>query len=283
MTSPLILLIFFCQGLGIEGKELRKASQLFKTLAWGVAVSQVLGPLLGYSAVHILNWHSDNQVGFILICCMAPTLVSGTVLAIRAGGDGLTGLILAVGINLLGILTIPLNLNWLLGAVVRMDAVGLLLKLVVLVLLPAVGGQFLRQRKTAWAKRQRRLSQNVPIAALGIIVYLSCSSQADRLRELTLGHLGTLLIPSVAVHLSLLIVGYLGARYLIRIQESGCRSLAIVCSQKTLPIAIAIWSIAFAQVYPLAVLPVLVFHPSQILCDAILAAIWGKGTHGAER
>ena len=278
MTSPLILLIFLCQGLGLEGKQLLKGSRLLKALAWGVVVSQVLGPLLGYLAVYYLGWHTDNQVGFMLICCMAPTLVSGTVLAIKAGGDGVTALMLAVGINLLSILTIPINLNWSLGAVVRLDTIGLLLKLVLLVLLPALGGQLIRRWKPNWARNQISFIQNGPVIALGIIVYLSCASQADRLRELTLYHLGSLLVPSLAVHLILIAVGYLGARYLFRIQEPGCRALAIVCSQKTLPIAIATWSIAFAQIYPLAVLPALIFHPSQIFSDGLLAAFWGKNS-----
>lgn len=278
MTSPLILFIFFCQGLGLERKELRKESPLLRTFAWGVVVSQVLGPLLGYFAVRFLNWPTDNEVGFMLICCMTPTLVSGTVLAIRAGGDGVIALILAVGINILGIFTIPISLNCALGAFVRLDTMGLLLKLVFLVLVPALGGQLIRHHKPIWARNLHGFIQIGPVAALGIIIYVSCSSQADRLGELTLGHLGSLLIPSLAVHLILLIAGYLGARYFFRIQESGCRSLAIVCSQKTLPIAIAIWSIAFAQSYPLAILPALVFHPSQIFCDGILAALWGKST-----
>jgi predicted Na+-dependent transporter len=111
---------------------------------------------------------------------------------------------------------------------------------------------------------------------LGIIVYLSCSAQAGRLKELTITHFTSLLLPSVAVHLLLLAAAYTGARYLFRLQEPACRSLAIVCSQKTLPIAIAVWSIAFGEAYPLAVLPALVFHPSQIFCDGVLATVWGK-------
>jgi predicted Na+-dependent transporter len=276
MTGPLILWIFFCQGLGLQGKEFRGGSQLLKTIAWGAVVSQVLGPLLGYSAGLFLSGNIDNRVGFILMCCMAPTLVSGTVLAIRAGGDGVTALVLAVGINLLGIATIPINLSWSLGAVVRLNTVGLLLNLVLLVLLPAVGGQVVRQWKPDWPRDHQGIIQHGPVVALGIIVYLSCAPQAGRLRELTLEHLAFLLVPAVAVHLSLLAVGYMGARYLFRIRESGCRSLAIVCSQKTLPIAIATWSIALAQTYPLAVLPALVFHPSQVLCDGVIAAFWGK-------
>ena len=276
MSNPLILLIFFCQGLGLEGRDLQKGSQLAKAFGWGFVISQIMGPVLAYFSVHLLNWQGDNQIGFVVICCMAPTLVSGAVLASRAGGDGATALILALGLNLVGILTIPLNLHWTLGATVRLDTGGLLLKLLLLVLLPAVIGQTLKRRRPFWALQQERFIRTVPVVALGIIVYLSCSSQADRLRELTLSHLGSLLLPSVTVHLILLFAGYMGARYFFRLHESSCRSLAIVCSQKTLPIAIAVWSIAFAQAYPLAVIPALIFHPSQILCDGVLATFWEK-------
>ncbi|MGD8916697.1 MAG: bile acid:sodium symporter [Syntrophobacterales bacterium] len=276
MSNPLIIAIFFCQGLGLEGRELRRKAQLAKAISWGFVISQIIGPLLAYAAVHVLNWRSDNQIGFMVICCMAPTLVSGAVLAGRAGGESATALILAVALNLLGILTIPLNLQWSLGAVVRLDTAGLLFKLVLLVLVPAVIGQAIKRLQPNWAHQQERFIRTAPIVALGIIVYLSCSSQADRLKELTLSYLGSLLLPSVVVHLLLLAAGYTGARYLFRLQEPACRSLAIVCSQKTLPIAIAVWSIAFAEAYPLAVLPALVFHPSQIFCDGVLATFWGK-------
>jgi predicted Na+-dependent transporter len=276
MANPLILAIFLCQGLGLEGEELQRKSQLAKALGWGFIISQAFGPLFAYTAVHFLNWQTDNQIGFMLICCMAPTLVSGTVLAERAGGDGVTAIILAVALNLLGIVMIPLNLQWSLGAVVRLDTVGLLVKLVLLVLIPAVIGQTIKSVQPDWAREQQRFIRAVPLLALGIIVYLSCASQVDRLKELTVGHLGSLLLPSLVVHLSLLSAGYAGARYLFHLQERACRSLAIVCSQKTLPIAIAVWSIAFAESYPLAVLPALIFHPSQILCDGVLASYWVK-------
>ncbi|UCG13760.1 MAG: bile acid:sodium symporter [Deltaproteobacteria bacterium] len=276
IVNGLIFLIFFCQGMGLEGKHLRKGSQLLKTVGWGFIVSQVLGPVLGYVCVRGLDWQADNQVGFVLICCMAPTLVSGTVLAIRAGGEGATALVLAVGINLIGILTVPVNLQWSLGAAVNLDPMGLLFKLVFLVLAPAIGGQLIRQWRPELAHKGQSFIRNGPIIFLAIIVYISCSSQADRLKELTLSHLISLLGPSVSVHLILLAAGYFGGKYIFRIRKSACRSLAIVCSQKTLPIAIAVWSIAFARAYPLAVLPLLVFHPSQIICDGVLAAIWGK-------
>jgi predicted Na+-dependent transporter len=153
---------------------------------------------------------------------------------------------------------------------------GLLLKLVLLVLFPAVVGQIIRLRQPVWVQKGRRYIRDIPIVALGIIVYLSCSSQADRLKELSLNDLASILLLSVMVHIILLVAGYCGARYIFHIQKPACRSLAIVCSQKTLPIAIAVWSIAFAQLYPLAVLPALVFHPSQILCDGVLATVWEK-------
>jgi predicted Na+-dependent transporter len=153
---------------------------------------------------------------------------------------------------------------------------GLLVKLVLLVLTPAIIGQAIKRMQPGWAGRQERLISTAPVVALGIIVYLSCSSQADRLKELSVSHIGSLLLPSVIVHMVLLVVGYTGAKYVLRLQEPAGRSLAIVCSQKTLPIAIAVWSIAFSELYPLAVLPALIFHPSQILCDGGLATLWAR-------
>ena len=276
MANPLIIAIFLCQGLAFKGGELHSGPQLVKAIGWGFIISQIIGPLLAYASVRLLNLQADNLIGFMVICCMAPTLVSGIVLAERAGGDSGTALVLAVGLNLLGILTIPLNLQWSLGAIVRLDTAGLLLKLVLLVLIPAATGQTIRRLQPVWVEQREPIVRTAPIVALGLIVYLSCSSQVDRLKELTFTHLGTLLLPSVTVHLLLLIGGYTGARYLFRLREPACRSVAIVCSQKTLPIAIAVWSIAFADVYPLAVLPALVFHPSQILCDGALATFWKK-------
>ena len=207
MSNPLILVIFFYQGLGLEGRELQRRSQLVKAIGWGFVISQVIGPLLAYASVHFLNWRGEDQIGFMVICCMAPTLVSGAILAGRAGGDAATALILAVGLNLLGILTIPLNLQWSLGAVVHLDTAGLFLKLVLLVLIPAVTGQAIKRLKPGWAGQAERFIRIVPLVALGIIVYLSCSSQADRLKDLTLSYLASLLLPSVVVHLLLLVAG----------------------------------------------------------------------------
>jgi predicted Na+-dependent transporter len=276
LSSYFIILIFLFQGAGLTGRQLLSKKQLLGLLVWGAVVSQLLGPVTGYAVVKLLGWEADLYVGFLLICCMAPTLVSGIVMATRAGGDAQSAIFITVALNLLAIFIIPLNLSWLLGAVVPVDQGGLFFKLVTLVLIPSLAGYLFRQWRGEWVERGRGLIQYGPIAALAVVIYLTLSPQAERIREVEALQIAAILLPSLLAHLVLLLAGYFGGRYLFRIEEAANRSLAIVCSQKTLPIALAIWTVTFAQAYPLAIIPPLVFHFGQIITDGLIVNRWRR-------
>ena len=276
LSSYFIILIFLFQGAGLTGRQLLSRNKLLSLLVWGAVISQVLGPLTGYVVINLLGWDSDLYVGFLLMCCMAPTLVSGIVMATRARGDVEGAIFITVGLNLLAVMVIPLNLYWLLGEVVKIDQGGLFLKLITLVLLPSLVGYLIRRWQGEWVEKGKGIIQYGPIAALAVVIYLSLSPQAERIKEVEAVQLGLILLPSLLVHLTLLIAAYLGGRYLFRIDEAGSRSVAIVSSQKTLPIAIAIWTVTFAQAYPLAIIPPLVFHFGQIVTDGLIVNRWSK-------
>lgn len=274
LSSLLIFFIFFLQGTVITGGLLENRSQLVRIILWGVVVSQALGPLTGYAMMKFLGWDADFYLGFMLMCCMAPTLVSGIVLATRAGGDQESAVLLTVGINLLAVAAIPMNLLWSAGAVVKIDQWELLQTLVVLVLLPSLAGWLVRQQRPSWVEQGSSLIRYGPVVALSVVIYLSLAVQVERVKEIEVMQLAGILWPALIVHIVLLAVGYWGARHLFSISEPACRSLAVVCSQKTLPMAVAIWAVTFAHIYPLAIIPPLVFHFGQIVFDGVLAARW---------
>lgn len=276
LSSLLIIIIFFLQGTVITGRSWQNKSQLTRIMFWGTLVSQVLGPLSGYTMMRFLGWDADFYLGFLLMCCMAPTLVSGIVLATKAGGDSESAVFLTVGINLLAVVAIPLNLLWSAGAVVKIDQWGLLQTLVVLVLLPSLAGWLVRRQRPAWVEQGRSLVKYGPVVALAVVIYLSMAVQVERVKEIEALQLTGILWPALAVHIVLLAVGYWGSRHLFSIAEPTSRSLAIVCSQKTLPMAIAVWAVTFANTYPLAIIPPLVFHIGQIVFDGVLAARWKR-------
>ena len=54
------------------------------------------------------------------------------------------------------------------------------------------------------------------------------------------------------------------------------RSFSICCSQKTLPLAIAIWSAHFTQDFPTALIATMIYHLIQIYLDSFIAQKWAQ-------
>lgn len=271
LTAPLIALIFLCQGMDLNPAGLSLGRRLLKALAWGFVIAQVLGPLVGFLLGNLLPWSESNRIGFMLMCCMAPTLVSGAVLATRAGGDGAAALLAAVGLNLLGVVTVPYNLSLYLGAEVSLDAGALVRKLLFMVLIPALLGHLARRLRPGWATAAGAWLKNTPVTLFGVVIYIGFSPQAGRLGELHGMDVLLLVAAALLGHGLLLAAAYGGGRWGLRLGEAYSRSIAIVTSQKTIPIAIAVWTLAFADAHPLAILPPLIFHPTQILMDGVIA------------
>ncbi len=272
LVAPLIMLTFLLQGAGVDTNELRRSGTYLKVLGWGFFISQALAPLLGFAAVKLLGWQDDTLVGFMLICCVGPTLVSGTVIATAAGGDRSTCLMLTIALNLAAIVLVPLNLRWALGRAVTLDESGLLLKLICLVLLPALLGQLIRRRWPGLVTRRPGLIKNMPIFLLGALIYISISAQIGQLRRISGSELLLLLLPALTVHYLLFGTAWLGGRWLLKLPASVLKALAFVCSQKTIPVAIAVWSAtSLREDYPLALLPPIIFHLGQVYGDGLLA------------
>ena len=66
------------------------------------------------------------------------------------------------------------------------------------------------------------------------------------------------------------------SRRVLGLSEAVSRSLAMVCSQKSLVVALAIWSLAFAQAHPGASLPPLLYLISQFLLGGACASWWAR-------
>lgn len=272
----LIALIFFCQGMAFKVGDAPRGGALIRLLAWGFIVAQVLSPLLGWAVAKVAPFTEQEAVGFMLICAMAPTLVSGAVLADRAGGDWPSALILAVGINLVAVLTIPLILRMMLGASVSIDVLGLLGELIGLVLIPAIAGHLLGRPRPALTARLTPTLKLIPVFGIATLIYISMSANNEHLTSMEPLRLLLLAAAALVAHLALMVAAYFGARGPFGLPEKPARALAMVCSEKTLPVAVAVWSLTMAQSHPLALLAPLVFHPSQIIVDGFIAGWWAK-------
>jgi len=272
LTSPLIIIVFFCQGTGVIKLRIENLKQYSKALIIGFIISQVLSPILAFAYVKLFDWQADSLIGLILICTMAPTLVSGTIISEQAGGDKTASLLLTIIINILAVFTVPLNLSWTLGAEIEMEVAPLLIKLISLVLIPALIGYFFRSKKEEFVKSHKSYFKYIPVICLGTVIYLSMSKHIESLEQLTGKMVIEYTIASLIIHALLLYSAYY-ASLAMKIEKSAAKSVAICCSQKTIPITIAIWTSFFTQ-FTLALLPAIVFHMTQIYFDGIVAKKW---------
>ncbi len=276
LSKIFIIAIFVLQGLGLQVRAFQNGAELGRALVWGTLVAYGLAPLFGYVLIRFMHWDDADRVGFILICCSTPTIVSGIVVATRAGGDAATALLLTVLVSALGILSLPLNLGWTLGAIYPIDQLALAKKLLFLILLPALAGVFLRARFPGLGERSVELRKHGPVVLLGLTVLASLSPFSASIRALSLLRVLGLLWPALLVHSLLLGTAYYLGRRVWRMSEKATLAAAFVTSQKSLPVAIAVWSGVMATQYPLAIIPPLIFHPSQIIFDTFVARLFNK-------
>ena len=276
LTSPLIIIVFLCQGTGVKKIESHQLKHYAKILIIGFITSQILAPLFGYACAKSFDWQGDSFIGFMLICAMAPTLVSGTIISEQAGGNRTASLILTIVLNLVAVFTVPLILSLSLGAEVKIAVIPLLFKLICLVLIPAVIGHFFRRSKETFVTSHKGFFKYLPIFCLSLVIYISMSKQVDTIKQLTLTMLIEYSVGSLIVHVALLYLAYFAAlKY--KADISSAKSTAICCSQKTIPITIAIWTSEFSS-YALALLPAIVFHMCQIYFDGIIAKRWSRSS-----
>jgi bile acid:Na+ symporter, BASS family len=273
--SPwLVFCVFFCQGASVDLRRLPPPRQLLPILAIGFAVSQVLAPLLALGILALWRPSPDYAAGFFLMACMAPTLVSGTVISGRGGGCIPTALGVTIVINLSAVLTVPLWLRWGPGGA-SLDSLHLLGKLLLLVLLPAVLGQLWRRRFPERAEKSKAWLSHLPVVLLSLTIYINLSVQAERMHQLSWYDGLSFALAGLVLHIICLWValraGSLGGGGL-----AASRSLAVCCSQKTLPVAVTVWSTSLALSHPLALLPCVVFHFMQIWIDGLIAGRWSK-------
>jgi sodium/bile acid cotransporter 7 len=271
---PLRLIVagsLFLISCNLEGRRLARSFTRPGCVAWSLAISFAALPALALLVGPLLPL-DDLRIGLLIIACVPCTLSAAVLWTRHAGGDEALALLVVVLTNGLGWLVTPL---WLAAAGsddVSLDAGEMMRALAVVGVAPVIAAQGLRLIPAMARFADRHRSVNGTIARVLIAVVLICAAaagavQADRLSGWLVFATA---VACLAVHLSGVFLGMVGG-ILMGMQPADRIAVAFAGSQKTLPLGLFLFETYYRADYPLAVLPLLLYHAGQLLADTLIA------------
>ncbi len=269
VVSPLLGLVMFGMGMSLKLSDLKIVFTRPKDVIIGCLSQFIVMPGLAWLLSTVFSLPPDLAVGVILVGC-CPGGTASNVITYLAGGD----LALSVGMTTVSTIVAPLltpAITWLLaGTYVNVDALGMLMSILWVVILPIVAGllaQRLLPRVTSEAKAFMPAFSSLVIA---LIVAIIVSHNAERLMDA-----GLLVIVVVALHNMLgLALGFCVGRVL-RLTRPKCIALSVEVGMQNSGLASSL-AVAHFAAMPMATVPGAVFSVWHNISGAVVASLYAK-------
>lgn len=282
LTKAGVALIFFLHGLLLSFAALRAGALNWRLHAVVQGCTFLLFPLIGIglSALLATRLAPDLNLGVFFLCALPSTVSSSVAMTAAARGNVAGAVFNATLSSLLGVVLTPAWLAWVMNASGAARPLGpVVLDLLQWLVLPLALGQCVRPVLGAWALRHKAKLSMVDRLTILLLVYTSfCDSFAQGIW--TAHAAGQVVL--VGVVCALLFTGVMlvtsgMARVLGFSRED--RIAAMFCgSKKTLASGVPMAKVIFGA-HPglgLILLPIMIYHPLQLIICGLLAQRWGK-------
>lgn len=280
-----VALILFLQGLSLAVEKIRSGAGNWRLHLIIQSFTFLIFPLvgLGLNALFPYFWPgapAGIQQGFLFLCVLPSTISTSVVLTAVAGGNTAGALFNAAFSNILGVVITPVLVRLLMESTGEAGSFGpLLLKIMALTLLPFALGMILRNLVKNWIDTRKIWVSRISNAVIIFIVYSAfCESVQDQVwvtHGLMITVQTTLLVLALFLGMSALIFG--SCRILGLDREDFIA--AYFCSvKKTLALGVPLAILIFGESAELSLilLPVMLYHPIQLVLNGILANHWVK-------
>ncbi len=242
---------------------------------WAVVLSYTLVPLAAWGLGR-LSGNANVEIGLLLIACVPCTLSAAVLWTRMAGGNEATALLAVVGTILLGWLLTSLWLTGLTSAAVPLRVGPLMVDLVLILVLPVIGGQVLR--RISACKRfadMHRTAIGVVSQLLVLVILLRASASIGfRLREGDGAEMpwivGVSVVLSMVLHMSAIAASFVTCRWL-GFDRGQQIAVAFSASQKTIQVSLALFDEYYEAAFPYAIVPMVCYHVGQLIVDTFIA------------
>lgn len=273
VLNIVIFLGFLLTGLTLDTSSILEQLRDVRVLLAAVISSLILFPAIAYFlALLFFKSTPDFAMGALIIGVAPVTIASGTVMTAMALGNVPLSLFICVLTNFAALLTIPFILTNLLhftGTSIDLPVAGMLFSLVLKVLVPTLIGQLLRPRMAAMIFPYQKQISIFNQSIILMIILNAVSSAADRLLESDIT-IVWLFVFMFGLHWLILALNF-GLSRIIRLDLPSTAAFTIHTSQKTLTISYLVWVEHFYHSHPMALIPPIVYHLTQIIVDTWVA------------
>ncbi|KAL2079352.1 hypothetical protein ACEWY4_025096 [Coilia grayii] len=269
--------IFLNSGLSLKTEELASALLHVRLHLFVQSFTLVFFPACIWLLVHILELTSMNQWllrGLQTVGCMPPPVSSAVILTKAVGGNEAAAIFNSAFGSFLGIVVTPLLLLLFLGSSSAVPFSSIFSQLFMTVVVPLLIGQVLRRWLKEWLERARPPFGAVSSAVLLLIIYSTFCESFSR-PDTHIDHLSLLLLCFIvfSVQLSFMLLTFvISTRPASGFSPADTVAIIFCATHKSLTLGIPMLKIVFAgdENLSLVSVPLLVYHPAQILLGSVL-------------
>lgn len=282
VTKLGVALIFFLHGLTLSFAALRAGALNWRLHVFVQCCTFLVFPLIGFALNALLDgrFASELALGLFFLCALPSTVSSSVAMTATAHGNIAGAVFNATLSSLIGIVVTPLWIAWVTKTSGEPVPIGpVIVDLLKWLVLPLVIGQALRPLLGAWAQRYKPRISLVDRFTILMLVYTSmCDSFQQRVWT---GHGGgqIVLLFAVCAGLFALVMALTTAVSRALGFNREDRIAAIFCgSKKTLASGVPMAKLIFGA-HPglgMILLPIMIYHPLQLVVCGLLAQRWGK-------
>ncbi len=288
LTKAGIALIFFLNGALLSFGALRDGIMRWRLHLIIQGATFVLFPLIGLVFLTVAGrWISlDLRLGLFYLCAIPSTVSSSVAMTAAARGNVPVAMFNATLSSLIGIVVTPLWMNFILRTSRQhLDIINVFIEMALWLVLPLVLGQLARPLIGSWLAGHKTGTQ---IADRGVILVLVYTSFCDSFAR----HVWSSHSPAT---LALVIAATLGLFFLVlSLLWQGCdrfnilpafRSAVVFCgTKKSLASGVPMAHLIFAAnpaSLGLILLPIMIYHPLQLIICTPLASRWARQSEEA--
>ncbi|XP_008322616.1 sodium/bile acid cotransporter 7 isoform X1 [Cynoglossus semilaevis] len=272
-----VSLIFFNSGLSLKTEELTSALLHVRLHLFVQSFTLLFFPVAVWLLLRVLEFTPIDQWllrGLQTVSCMPPPVSSAVILTKAVGGNEAAAIFNSAFGSFLGIVVTPVLLLFFLGSSSSVPFSSIFSQLFMTVVVPLILGQVCRRFLRDFLERKKPPFSTVSSCVLLMIIYTTfCDTFSNPNIELDPTSLLLVVLIIFCLQISFMLLTFiLSTRSNSGFSPADTVAIIFCSTHKSLTLGIPMLKIVFAGYEHLSLIsvPLLIYHPSQILLGSVL-------------